>query len=162
PTNALTQDAKDLHTYGNVFQTRWVTIHDTNTDGFGVFSANALAKAKLATPFKRPENGQFHPGTGFGEFFFDETGDTSATSTANAAHGGFGSIMKLAQRGGPSADTGTLTMFFKGDLEHNSLDNAAFWDEDHVVFVEDRGDGLHDQANALDSGWMFDVRLDYS
>jgi hypothetical protein len=31
-----------------------------------------------------------------------------------------------------------------------------------VIAVEDRGDGLHGQANALDSGWAFDVRLDYS
>jgi hypothetical protein len=30
------------------------------------------------------------------------------------------------------------------------------------VFVEDAGDTLHTQRNALDSGWMFDVDLDYS
>jgi hypothetical protein len=30
------------------------------------------------------------------------------------------------------------------------------------VFVEDAGDGLHSQRNALDSGWMLDIRLDYS
>ena len=30
------------------------------------------------------------------------------------------------------------------------------------MFVEDRGDGLHAQGNALDSGWLFDVRSDYS
>ncbi len=160
-SSALTPDVQDLHTYGNVFQTRWVTIHDTNTDGFAPFSANALAKAKLATPFKRPENGVFRPDGRFGEFYFDETGDTSAASTAIPQHGGFGGVMKLVQRG-PSADTGTLTMFFKGDLEHTAFDNVAFWDEHHIVVVEDRGDGLHAQGNALDSGWMFDVRLDYS
>src|SRR5262249_20423335 len=48
------------------------------------------------------------------------------------------------------------------DLAHASFDNCGFWDEDHVVFVEDRGDGLHTQGNALDSGWLFDVRKDYS
>ena len=74
--SALTPDIKDLHTYGNVFSTGWVTVHDTDTDGFAVFNANALAKARSATPFKRPENGQFRPGTGFREFYFDETGDT--------------------------------------------------------------------------------------
>ena len=30
----LSQDVKDLHTYGLVFQTDWVTIHDTAIDGF--------------------------------------------------------------------------------------------------------------------------------
>jgi hypothetical protein len=161
PANALTQDAKDLHTYGNVFDTKWITIHDTDIDGTAVFNANALAKAKSATPFKRPENGQFRPGTGFRQFFFDETGDTSAASTANNSFGGFGSVMKLTQFD-PSASAGKLTLLFNCDLTHASFDNVAFWDANHLVFVEDRGDGLHAQANALDSAWMFDVRKDYS
>jgi len=159
--SALTQDLKDLHTYGNVFDTKWVTLHDTDVDGNTPFNANALAKTKLATPFKRPENGLFRPGSGFREFFFDETGDTSTTSTAIPDHGGYGGIMKLAQSG-PSADGGKLTLFFKGDVEHTGLDNVAFWDENRVVFVEDAGDLLHGQRNALDSAWMFDVRKDYS
>lgn len=161
PSNALTQDEKDLHTYGNVFDTRWVTVHDTDVDGRTVFNANALAKAQGATPFKRPENGQFRPGTGFRQFFFDETGDTSAASTANVGFGGFGSIMRLTQSD-PSAAVGKLTLFFNGDLTHDSLDNVAFWDADHIVLVEDRGDTLHTQGNALDSAWMFDVRKDYA
>jgi len=37
-----------------------------------------VAKKAGGTPFKRPENGQFKPGTGFKKFFFDETGDTNA------------------------------------------------------------------------------------
>jgi hypothetical protein len=69
--------------------------------------------------------------------------------------------MKLAQSG-PSANSGKLTLFFKSDLVHGSFDNVAFWDDNRVVFVEDRGDGLHQQGNALDSAWMFDVRKDYS
>src|SRR5262249_6102297 len=91
--SALTQDMQDLHTYGNGFETQWVTPHDTTSDGFAPFNANALAKAGNTTPFKRPENGQFRPGSGFREFFFDETGDTNATSTANAAHGGWGAVL---------------------------------------------------------------------
>ncbi len=161
PASGLTQELKDLHTYGNSFDTRWVTVHDTDMDGTAVFNANALAKAKSATPFKRPENGVFRPGTGFREFYFTETGDTSATSTGNAGFGGFGGIYKLAQLS-PTADHGKLTLFFKGDLEHTSFDNIAFWDVNHVVAVEDRGDALHAQANALDSGWMFDVRADFA
>ncbi len=145
-----------------MFDTRWVTIHDTDVDGFAPFNANALAKAGLATPFKRPENGVFRPGSQFREFFFDETGDTSATSSAIPSHGGFGSLLKLTQLAGPSADAGKLTLFFRGDLEHTGFDNVQFWDEHRLVAVEDRGDGLHTQGNALDSGWLFDTRLDYS
>jgi len=145
-----------------VFDTQWVTLHDTDVDGFTPFNANALAKAKLATPFKRPENGQFRPGSGFSEFFFDETGDTSSTSTAIPDHGGYGGVMKLVQSGGPSANSGRLSLFFKGDAQHNSFDNVAFWDENRMVFAEDRGDGLHAQLNALDSGWMLDARKSYA
>jgi hypothetical protein len=160
-TNALTQDIKDLHTYGIVFDTHWVTIHDTDADGFAPFNANALAKTRLATPFKRPENGLFRPGSHFREFFFDETGDTSATTTAGSDFGGFGGVQKLSQWS-PSADTGKLTLFYKGDVVHTGFDNVAFWDENRIVFVEDAGDGLHKDRNALDSGWMLDVRMDYA
>jgi hypothetical protein len=157
----LSDDIRDLHTYGLTFDTKWVTIHDNDTDGFAVFSAITLAKAKGGTPFKRPENGQFRPGSHFREFFFDETGDTDATSAAIPNHGGFGSIMKLSQSN-PSASSGKLTLFFNGNLEHAAFDNCAFLDENRIIFVEDRGDGLHAQGNALDSGWMFDARKDYS
>lgn len=160
-TNALTQDVKDLHTYGNVFDTAWVTIHDTAVDGFTPFNANALAKTKLATPFKRPENGLFRPGSHFREFFFDETGDTSATTTAGSDFGGFGGVLELTQSS-PSADAGKLTLFYKGDVVHTGFDNVAFWDEDRIVFVEDAGDGLHKDRNALDSAWMLDVRKNYA
>ena len=159
--SALTQDIKDLHSYGIVFDTKWVTIHDTSVDGFAPFNANAAAKAKLATPFKRPENAQFRPGSHFREFYFDETGDTSATTTAGSAFGGFGGVQKLTQSS-PSADTGKLTLFFQGDVVHTGFDNVAFWDENRIVFVEDAGDGLHSQRNALDSGWMLDVRKNYA
>src|SRR5207249_4727131 len=47
----LSQDTKDLHTYGHVFTTRWVTVHDTSTDGTTPFDANAAAKSHNATPF---------------------------------------------------------------------------------------------------------------
>ena len=157
----LSQDVRDLHTYGNVFQTTWVTIHHTDTDGTAPFDANALAKAAGATPFKRPENGLFRPGTGFREFYFAETGDTDIRTQAGAQFGGFGAIMKLTQAH-PSANTGTLTMFFQGDPDHTAFDNVAFWSADQVVFVEDRGDTLHTQHNALDSAFLFNLNADYS
>ena len=78
---------RDLHTYGNSFDTTWVTVHDTAVDGTATFNANSLAKAKGGTPFKRPENGQFRPADGFTEFFFTETGDTNLLSGANGPSG---------------------------------------------------------------------------
>jgi hypothetical protein len=154
-------DQVALHTYGSKFKTRWVTLHDTATDGTTPFNANVAAKAAHATPFKRPENGLFQPGSGFGTFFYDETGDTDATSPENATAGGWGSIMKLTQDR-PGASTGTLTMFYKSDEAHSGLDNVAFLSRNVVTFVEDAGDLLHGQRNALDSGYNFDTTVDYS
>jgi hypothetical protein len=154
-------DTKDLHTYGHSFQTRWVTIHDTATDGTAPFSANAAAKSHQATPFKRPENGLFQPGTGFGTFFFDETGDTDNRTEAGADYGGFGAVQKLSQDS-PSADHGTLRLFYQSDQAHSGFDNVAFLARDKVAFVEDAGDTLHTQRNALDSGYVLDTDTDYS
>jgi hypothetical protein len=154
-------DQVALHTYGKTFTTRWVTVHDTATDGTSPFDANVAAKAAHATPFKRPENGLFQPGSGFTRFFFDETGDTNATSPENASSGGWGSIMKLTQAS-PRASTGTLTMFYKSDETHSGLDNVAFLSRNAVTFVEDAGDTLHTQRNALDSGYVFNTNTNYA
>ena len=150
-----------LHSYGNSFKTRWVTLHDTAVDGTQPFAANALAKAAHATPFKRPENGVFRPGSNFREFYFDETGDTNATSPENDTAGGWGAIQKLSQSK-PSSDTGTLTLFYKPDGPHSSLDNVTFLSRNEITFVQDMGDTLHRQLNALDSGFVWDVTRDYS
>jgi hypothetical protein len=162
--NMNSQDQRDLHTYGNTFDTNWVTIHDTSASTAS-FDANAAAKAHDATPFKRPENGNFRPGSGFKEFYFDETGDTNANSPENGPSGGWGSIMKLTQSG-PSADTGELTLFYKGDSDHSAFDNSTFLSKNVITFVEDAGETLHQQRNggagALDSGWAFDTTVDYS
>ena len=154
-------DQVALRTYGDTFHTRWVTIHDTSTDGTTSFNANALAVAHDGTPFKRPENGQFRPGTHFGEFFFDETGDTNATSPENATAGGWGSVFRLSQHR-PSSNSGTLSVFYRSDESTAAFDNVTFLSRDLVTFVQDAGDTLHAQANALDSGWVLDVTRDYS
>jgi hypothetical protein len=166
--DALSQDMADLHTYGFTFDTKWVTIHDTATDTTAPFDANALAKAKGGTPLKRPENGLFRPGSGFTQFFFDETGDTNADTVAAAAndpggvdHGGFGAILKLTQSH-PSANHGRLRMFYRGDKAHTGLDNCAFWSDDEIVFVEDAGDTLHTQRNAFDSAYLFDLDTNFA
>ncbi len=149
---------RDLHTYGNSFHTRWITIHDTATDPPGTFSANLLAKSAGGTPFKRPENGQFRPSTGFTEFVFTETGDTSASSGANgpsgSSFGGWGGLMRLTQSD-PSANSGILRPFFLGDVNHTGLDNITYLDKDDVIAVEDAGAGLHGARNALDSAFVF-------
>jgi len=152
---------KDIHTYGAKLKTRWVLIHDTDKDGMDSFDANALAKAKQGSPFKRPENGQFRPGSDFNEFYFSETGDTSARTEAGTEYGGFGAVLKLAQADA-AADEGTLSLVYRGDVEHTGLDNVAFWTADKVVFVEDAGDDLHSARKAFDSGYLFDLGADYS
>jgi hypothetical protein len=157
----FSQDVADLHTYGKVFAARFVTIHDTATDGNAAFSANVLAKAANGTPFKRPENGVFRPGTRFTQFFFTETGDTNASTEAGAAFGGFGGLFKLAlSRAG--SDTGTLSLFYLGDAAHTGLDNVNFATSNQLVAVEDAGDGLHAARNALDSAYLFDARVSYA
>jgi hypothetical protein len=160
-TDTLSQDVADLHTYGRVFDTKWITIHDTDVDGTAPFSANALAKTKGGTPFKRPENGQFRPGTSFKDFYFDETGDTNALTEAGPGFGGFGGVFKLTQSS-PTAGGGKLSLLYLGDVAHTGFDNCAFLSKNQIVFVEDAGDGLHAQRNALDSAYALDVTADYS
>src|SRR5262249_7056783 len=87
-----------LHTRGSSWPVRWLTVHATAVNGTADFDANALAKAAGATPFKRPENGQFVPGTGFQSFVFVPTGDTNADSgnqAALAARGAWGSVFRV-------------------------------------------------------------------
>jgi hypothetical protein len=178
PVNA--PDQVLLHSYGNALDTKWITIHDTAVDGTASFPANTLAKAAHATPFKRPENGMFRPGSEFKQFFFDETGDTNALSVENGdkttgagGSGGWGAIQKLTQSS-PSADTGKLSLFFLSNENHSGFDNTAFLSSDKITFVEDAGDLLHTQRSndtragvsgvnaGFDSGYVFDVNVDYS
>jgi hypothetical protein len=166
PITAASQEALNspdqvaLHTYGKSFKTKWVTIHDTAKEGNSPFQALPLAKAAKATPFKRPENAAFQPDSGFTKYFFDETGDTNKESVENA-NGGWGSIFQLSQSS-PTAGTGTLRLFYKGDEAHASFDNVTFLSKSAITFVEDAGDTLHGQRNALDSGWVWNVNGDYS
>jgi hypothetical protein len=153
-------DQVALHVYGSSFDANWVTIHDT-ANGHTPFNANTLAKAADGTPFKRPENGRFRPGTGFREFYFDETGDTNATSPENDNEGGWCSVFKLSQSR-PGSSSARLSIFYRCDGTRAGFDNTSFLSHDLVTFVEDAGDTLHGQRNALDSGWVFDVTQDYS
>src|SRR5262249_33656655 len=116
-------DQVALHTYGKSFKTKWVTVHDTATDGTAPFNANTAAKAAHRTPNNQPDHALFQPGSRFRSFFCDETGDTDATSPENGDAGGWGSIMQLTQSS-PSASTGTLTLFYKANQTTASFDNV--------------------------------------
>lgn len=139
-----------LHTYGTSFATSWVTVHEGTT---AAFDATAAAASAGATPLKRPENGVFRPGTGFKEFYFTETGDTTATSSLPGAYGG---VFRIEQSG-PSASTGRISLAVPGDEQHTGFDNIQFASDRALLVVEDAGDGLHTQRNALDSGYVYDL-----
>jgi secreted PhoX family phosphatase len=142
---------------------QWVTIHDTEIDGTDPFDANALAKAAGATPFKRPENGQFQPGSHFRTFFFVITGDTdnrAGTDPVLAARGAWGRIFHVDL--GASRETGTISLLVLGDADHAAFDNVTFVDDkDTILVTEDRGDTLHDQLNKLDSIWAYKLNTQH-
>lgn len=146
-----------LHTVGASWPVSWVTVHDTEVNGTGPFDANALAKAAGATPFKRPENGQFQPGTNFRTFVFVVTGDTDAVAGNDpvlAARGAWAGIFRVDLDG--NRPTGHISLVVLGDADHASFDNITFADDENTILVtEDRGDGLHDQLNKLDSIWAY-------
>ena len=146
-----------LHTVGASWPVEWVTVHDTEIDGIDPFDANALAKAVGATPFKRPENGQFQPGSRFQTFFFVVTGDTDNTAGADpvlASRGAWGGIFRVDLNA--SRNQGTISLVVLGDADHAAFDNVTFVDDrDTILVTEDRGDTLHDQLNTLDSTWAY-------
>ena len=151
---------KAMYTYGVSLKTKWVTVHDTATDGNAVFNANAAAKAKGATPLKRPENGVFRPDNKFDQFVFTVTGDTNANTAVGADYGGFGGLFTLTQS--PTSDDGSLTLLYKSDIGHTGFDNIQFLTKDRVIAVEDAGDTLHTQRGFFDAGYVFNVNDDYA
>jgi hypothetical protein len=155
--DVFSQDRLRLHTLGTSWPARWITIHNTATNGKAPFDANARAKAAGATPFERPENLQFRPGSGFHTFVFAATGDTNADAgsvPALAARGSWGSLFKV--RIGDNGQ-GHISILALGDATHAGFDNVAFADPNTLLAAEDRGDGLHAQLNTLDSLWAYDM-----
>jgi hypothetical protein len=158
-----------LHTAGTSYPIKWVTIHTANAGDTASFNANTAAKTAGATPFKRPENMAWLPGSDFRTFFFDPTGDTDSVAGENPflqARGAYGAIFRVDLRdkddddgdhGRGAANDGRISLFFLGDHDHNSFDNLAFANERQLLAAEDRGDTLHSQLNTLDSIWAFDV-----
>jgi hypothetical protein len=150
-----TADQTALHN-GDSYAVKWVTIHDT-ADSTAVFNANSAAKSGGGTPFKRPENAAWQPGTDFHTFYFDPTGDTDQTAgNAAADQGAWGSIFRVDLA--DDRDTGTIRRFVLGDADHSSFDNLAFASDGRTLLAaEDRGDTLHDQLSKLDSIWQYDT-----
>jgi hypothetical protein len=115
----------------------------------------------------RPENGVFRPGSSFKEFYFTETGDTNANGEENGdpdtGAGGWTSVQQLVQSS-PTAGTGKIKikLFYRGNRAHVGFDNLTFASRDALAVVEDAGDTLHAQRNALDSGFQFDVTTNYA
>lgn len=157
--DVLSDNQLKLHTLGTSWPVKWVTVHDTDIQGTTAFDANAAAKAAGATPFKRPENLQFMPGSGFNTFFFAATGDTDKRAgdvAAVAERGAYGALFRVDFSGNGNA--GRISIFTLGDEDHNSFDNVSFAGTSVLLVTEDRGDLLHDQLNTLDSVWAYDVR----
>ena len=149
--------ARRINTPGSSWRVRWVTVHDTAADGSAPFDANALAKAAGATPFRRPENGGYQPGSHFRSFVFAATGDTDAQAgqvPALAARGVMGRALSRASgRVGqprPAVDRGA-----RRRRSLASFDNVAFAGPRVLLTAEDRGNTLHQQLNMLDSVWGY-------
>jgi hypothetical protein len=160
--DAVITDAglRSLHSYDRTFTARWVTCQVVPAGGMPApYDANTACYNALATPFRRPENAVYRPGTQFKEIWFSDTGDTDRRSEANA-YGGYGSIFRFVMTDSASG-TGSFNMVFLGDQDHSGFDNVAWWDKDHVVFEEDAGNTLHTQTGHFDSMWMFDANADY-
>jgi len=158
--DTLSENQLKLHTLGTTYPVKWVTVHDTAVDGTAPFDANALAKSAGATPFKRPENGQFQPDSKFLTFFFCITGDTDANAGNDpelAARGAWGGIFRVDFD--KNRETGQIGIVVLGDADHSSFDNMTFASRTALLITEDRGDTLHDQLNSLDSIWAYDVRF---
>ena len=153
----LSDNQLRLHTVGASWPVRWITLHDTATDGTAPFDANAAAKALGATPFKRPENAQFQPGSHFQTFFFTITGDTDSRAGIQpelASRGSWGGIFRVDLNA--NRNSGNISLVVLGDADHASFDNITFVDDrDTVLVAEDRGDTLHDQLDKLDSVWAY-------
>jgi secreted PhoX family phosphatase len=164
---------RKLHTLGTTWPVKWITIHESKAGDTTPFVATTAAKAAGATPFKRPENMAWLPGSKFRTFFFGPTGDTDAPTgqvPQLAARGAWGSIFRVDLRDDdrpgdndrkgkkPPGDDGTISIFVIGDEEHNSFDNLAFANDRQLLAAEDRGDPLHQQLQKFDSVWAFDVK----
>ena len=146
---------------GQSQQAKWVTIHDTAVDGTAPFDANAAGQGRLgANAAEAPGEREVRAGDGLqvlrGGRDRRHEQDRPATSRAPPpAPPGARCCASTCPR--PGADSATVKAVVVGDQAHASFDNVAFLDKKTVLLTEDRGETLHQQANALDSLWSFDI-----
>ena len=152
---------KKLHTQGSRWPFKWVTIQEVPANATHSYNATAAAKDSGATPFKRPENMAWLPGSDFRTFFFSATGDTQIAPgmvPELAARGVWGAIFRVDQeQGRHDGYDGYISLFILGDAEHAGFDNMVFADETHLLVAEDRNDTLHSQLKFYDSVWNYDI-----
>ena len=149
-------DQLALHTYGAQFDTRWVTIHDTATDG--------------TTLVQRQR-----PGHGRRRHAVQATGERTVptrialrrvllrrdrrhrTHQPRERHGRRLGVGVPAAASRPGRRHRHAVAVLQGRPVNAGFDNVTFLSKNLVTFVEDAGDTLHTQRNALDSGWVFDA-----
>ena len=138
-------------------QDAWVTIHDTAVDGNAPFDANPLAKAARTA---RRSSGRRTASSGRGSGSRSSTSTRPATPTRPAPRtrprrlaARSSSYARRTRRPTPARSA----LFYKGDEAHAGFDNVTFISRDQITFVEDAGDTLHGQRNALDSGFVLNV-----
>ena len=153
---------KKLHTSGTRWAFKWITIHESRSGDTQAFNATQSAKNAGATPFKRPENMAWLPGSGFKTFFFSITGDTdqgAAGVPELAQRGAWGAIFRVDQDAQTDKEQidGHISLFALGDADHNSFDNLSFLTPGLLLAAEDRGDDLHQQLQVYDSVWAYDI-----
>ena len=128
-TPVMSADQVALHTYGQSFDT---PLGDDPRHGGGrqrfVQREHGRRGGERHAVQAARERACSARTASFTQFFFDETGDTNSAPTAveNGCCGGWTGVFKLTQSD-PSAATGKLTLFYKGDMAHAGFDNVAFF-----------------------------------
>ena len=110
------------------------------------FNANTARRPPTATPFKRPENGLFRPGSHFQRVLLRRDRRHERHQPRERHVPAAGRLDRPARRTSPSARQGQADALLRGDEAHAGFDNVAFLSRDMITFVEDAGDGLHRSA----------------
>ena len=152
---------KDLHTYGKALKAKWVMVHDTGKDGTSPFDANKIAKAKAATPLKRPENGLFRPAR------ISPNSCSTRPATPMPIPRQARNMAALVEcsssrRHRPRRPRARIALVYRGKKAIRGSTISPSGPPTRWMFVEDAGDKLHSQRNALDSGYVVDLTADYS
>lgn len=160
-SDIIAEAQKKLHAPGSRWPFRWVTIREIPPQGALPYNATQAARDAGATPFNRPENMAWLPGSDFRTFFFSETGNTQMEPgmlPELATRGAWGAIFRIDQeQNRQDGFDGFLSVFVLGDAAHAGFDNMVFAGPTHLLVAEDRNDALHTQLKFYDSVWNYDI-----